>query len=389
MNYLASKKSCTGCMACVQVCPKQAIEIGSDELGNTYPKIAEDQCIRCGQCQKHCPEQISLTAAMPRNAYACWSLDANNRKTSASGGAAAEFYAAALEDGYWICGAEYASNGAVVHTLSRDFESIPRYKQSKYVFSDTLGIYGRIKDLLNQGNKVLMISLPCKIAGLLAFLGKTYDNLLTVDIVCHGTPPAKMLQEHISHAAGVNDNFVIKFREDNLFLLSVESQGRKLYQKIGREDHYLAAFLTGLNYRDSCYQCQYAKPERISDITICDFWGLGTEIPFEHPYTGSISAVLLNTEKGALFFGESHSRLFVEERPVSEAIRGNAQLNAPTPVHPYRDAFLEGCAERGFDTTVSELLKDEIKAARRDNRRSAYRKTLRKCAGIFIKRYRG
>lgn len=389
MSFLADKKACTGCMACVQVCPKHAIVLSCDELGNTYPEISEEQCIHCGKCQRHCPEQLVLTSTMPQKAYACWSLDANNRKTSASGGAAAEFYAAALEDGYWICGAEYASDGTVIHSLSRDFESIRRYKQSKYVFSDTSDVYAGIKDLLDQGSKVLMISLPCKIAGLLAFLGKTYENLLTVDIVCHGTPPVKMLQDHILDVAGVKDDFVVKFREDNLFLLSVESQGKRLYQKIGREDEYLAAFLNGLNYRDSCYQCRYARQERISDITICDFWGLGAEIPFEHPYTGSISAVLLNTQNGANFFEKSRSGLFVEERPVSEAIRGNAQLNAPTPMHPERDAFAEGCAARGFDATVSGLLKDEIVAARRDNRRSAFRKALRRCAGIFIKRYRG
>jgi coenzyme F420-reducing hydrogenase beta subunit len=376
-------------MACVQVCLNHAIVIDHDELGNAYPKISESKCIHCGKCCRHCPEQLVLIDTIPQRAYACWSLDDNNRKTSASGGAASEFYAAALEDGYWICGAEYAGNGSVIHTLSRDMESIQRYKQSKYVFSDTSDVYTRIKDLLDQGSKAIMISLPCKIAGLLAFLGKTYDNLLTVDIVCHGTPPVKMLQNHILKAAGRKDNFTIKFREDNLFLLSVEAQGKTLYKKIGREDEYLAAFLNGLSYRDSCYQCKYAKPERISDITICDFWGLGAEIPFEHPYAGSISAVLLNTERGANFFQKCSTNLFAEERPVSEAIKGNAQLNAPTPAHPHRNAFVEGCAAHGFDTTVSELLKDEIKAACKNNRRNACRKALRKCTGIFIKRYRG
>lgn len=388
MSYLVGKSACTGCMACVQICPSHAIVIGCDELGNIYPRIMEDKCIHCGQCKRHCPEQRPLPEVMPRKAYACWSLDVGNRKTSASGGAAAEFYAAALKDGYWICGAEYTDNGSVIHTLSREYNSISRYKQSKYVFSDVLDIYARIKGLLDQGDRVLIISLPCKIAGLLAFLGKSYEKLLTVDIVCHGTPPAKMLRDHIQAVAGIKDDFLIRFREDNLFLLSIESQGKKLYQKIGKEDTYLAAFLNGLSYRDSCYQCKYAKPERISDITICDFWGLGTEIPFDHPYTGSISAVLLNTDKGAIFFRKNSQKLFVEERPVSEAIKGNAQLNAPTQAHSDRNSFVEGCSDRGFDATVLELLEDEIKTAHKINRKSTYRNVLRKCAGVFMKRYR-
>lgn len=389
MSYLAEKPTCTGCMSCVQVCPKHAIVIECDEFGNVYPKVLGNQCIRCGKCMKYCPEQIVLPSAIPSKAYACWSLDANNRRTSASGGAAAEFYASALEDDYWICGAQYTDNGTVVHTLSNVSENIRKYKQSKYVFSDTLNVYSEIKTLLDQERKVIIISLPCKIAGLLAFLGKTYNNLLTVDIVCHGTPPAKLLQDHILKVAGVVDDYTIHFREDNLFLLSVQSHNKTLYRKVGKEDEYLAAFLNGLSYRDSCYQCQYAKPERISDITICDFWGLGAEIPFEHPYTGSVSAVLLNTENGANFFQKSCLNLFIEERPVSEAITGNAQLNAPTPMHPDRSAFVEGCVAHGFDATVSELLKSEIRAARNNNRRDAFRKLLRKCVGIFIKRYRG
>lgn len=388
MNYLASKAACTGCMSCVQICPNHAIVIDYDKLGNAYPRILEEQCVHCKKCQKCCPEQTALKSVIPQKAYACWSLDTSNRKTSASGGAAAEFYATALENNYWICGAEYTSNGAVIHTLSQVSESIRKYKQSKYVFSDTSSVYLKIKTLLDLGNKVIIISLPCKIAGLLAFLGKSYDNLLTVDIVCHGTPAAKMLQDHIKTVAGADDDFTIHFREDNLFVLSVKRHGRTLYRKIGKEDAYLAAFLNGLSYRDSCYQCKHAKPERISDITICDFWGLGSEIPFEHPYTGSISAVLLNTKKGADFFSKSSANLFVEERPVSEAIKGNAQLNTPTPQHPDRNAFVDGCVIRGFDDTVSKLLMNDIRVAYRDNRRSEFRATLRKCAGIFIKRYR-
>lgn len=389
LNHLIDKTQCTGCMACMNVCPKHAIHIGYDKLGNTYPEVIESQCVNCGKCHKACPEQNIINGEEPKKAFAVWSLDANNRKTSASGGAAAEFYATALLQDYWICGAEYNTDGSVKHTLSRKFESIKRYKQSKYVFSDVQDIYPQIQKLLEQGNNVLMISLPCKIAGLLSYLGKTYENLVTVDIVCHGTPPTKMLKDHICQVADMGKNVKIKFREDNQFVLSVESNGTTLYRKVGKEDTYLAAFLEGLNYRDSCYGCNYAQSRRISDITIGDFWGLGAEIPFEHPFAGSVSAVLLNTEKGTAFFEKCRSNMFAEERPVSEAIRGNAQLNAPTPIHPKREVFVERCPISGFEATVSDLLKDEIRTARKDNRRIACRKFLRKCAGIFIKRYRG
>lgn len=389
MSLLVAADLCTGCFACMASCPPKAIDLRYDGLGNCFPEINESKCINCRKCQRVCPEQQQLENYEPQKAYAAWSLDLDSRRSSASGGAASEFYAEALSQGYWICGAEYCTDGSVIHTLSCNGESIKRYKQSKYVYSDAHVVYPEIKSLLEQGHKVLMISLPCKIAGLLSFLGKSYSNLLTVDIVCHGTPSTKLLQKHIVDVARVSQGFSLHFRRDNQFMFCVEVENKLLYQKNGREDTYLAAFLEGLSYRDSCYQCRYAKPGRISDITICDFWGLGAEIPFEHPYTGAVSAVLLNSEKGVVFFEACKSRMFVEERPVSEAIKGNAQLNAPTPVHPKRKEFEDGCAEKGFEKTVSELLKGKMNGARRENKRNALRMQLRRCAGIFVERYRG
>lgn len=389
MSLLISTDKCTGCFACAVACPQKAIGIKQDELGSLYPEIDRKRCINCGKCQKVCPEQRMLPDGEPQKAYAVWSLDAQNRQSSASGGAAAEFYAEAITQGYWICGAEYTAEGRVVHTLSREMDAIQRYKQSKYVYSEVSVVYETIKQLLDQREKVLMISLPCKIAGLLAYLGKEYSNLLLVDIVCHGTPSAELLQRHIAEVARGSANYNLRFRQDNQFLVSIESNGRIVYEKVGKEDTYLAAFLEGLSYRDSCYQCRYAKHQRISDITICDFWGIGQEVPFDHPYSGSISAVLVNTDKGAWFFETCRRRLFVEERPVSEAIRGNAQLNAPVQVHPKREEFVKGCASVGFERTVSLLLKKEIQMARRENKIRKLKELIRRTVGVFVKRYRG
>jgi coenzyme F420-reducing hydrogenase beta subunit len=389
MNYLAPSKACTGCLACAVACPKSAIVLTRDSLGNVYPKVDESVCVACGLCGNACPIQNPPEFEPSKAAFAAWSLDAESRATSASGGAAAEFYSSALAMGYWICGAKYEERCRVVHTLSRSSDAIRGYKQSKYVFSDAAVVFREIKRLLDQNEKVLIISLPCKIAGLLRYLQKSYENLLTVDIVCHGTPSAELLQGHLREKVNISDGFFLSFRKDNQFALCVEANGKTLYRKVGKEDTYLAAFLDGLSYRESCYQCRFAQPNRVSDITICDYWGIGEEIPFDHPYTGSISAVLVNTEKGRHFFQQSKHLMFIEARPVSEVIHGNAQLNAPTPVHPMRDAFLSGCEQAGFEYTVSRLLKKEIRLARRENIKYTVRSRIRRIAGIFMKRYRG
>lgn len=391
MISLADKKNCTGCMACLQTCPMKCISVREDDIGDLYPYIDRDTCIECGSCVKVCPE-ISITRKdclkKPDQAYAVWSLNTNSRAASASGGAASGFYESALNQGYWICGVKYEEQYHVRHFLTKDQQVISAFRQSKYVYSETENIYRQIKDLLQKTEKVLFISLPCKVAGLYSFLGdKLAENLLTVDIVCHGTPPYAQLREHIKNVAML-DQGKLTFRKENEFLFEVTDNNKTLYSKIGRQDNYLAAFFEGLNYRPSCYNCSYARPERISDITIGDFWGLGAEIPWNHPYTGSISAVLINTEKGRKFWNECSDSFFAEERSVEEAVKGNAQLNHPTTVHPKRAEFETLYKQKGFEEAVQICLQDEIKQDRKKQEKIQFRRKLRKMAGIVIPRYR-
>lgn len=391
MITLADKQNCTGCMACLQTCHMKCITVREDDIGNLYPYIDRDSCIECGSCEKVCPE-ISINQKeclkKPDQAYAVWSLNTSSRSVSTSGGAAAEFYESALNQGYWICGVKYEKQYHVRHFLTKERKDISAFRQSKYVYSETEDIYRQIKDLLQKKEKVLFISLPCKVAGLYSFLGgKLEGKLLTVDIVCHGTPSYAQLMEHIKKVATLNRG-KLTFRKNNEYIFEVTDNNETLYSRIGRQDNYLAAFLEGLNYRPSCYNCSYAKPERISDITIGDFWGLGAEIPWNHPYTGSISAVLINTEKGRKFWDECSDRFFSEERSVEEAVKGNAQLNHPTPVHPKRAEFEALYKQKGFEEAVQICLKDEIKQDRKKQDKVQFRRKLRKIAGIVIPRYR-
>ena len=391
MILLADKQNCTGCMACLQSCPVKCIRVREDDMGDSYPYIDRDTCIECKTCVKICPEiAINYKNLFKKSdqAYAVWSLNTDSRSASTSGGAAAEFYESALNQGYWICGVKYEEEYHVRHFLTKDQKDIPTFRQSKYVYSESMDLFGQIKQLLQKNEKVLFISLPCKVAGLYSFLGdKLTLNLLTVDIVCHGTPPYTQLREHIRKVVTLNRG-KLTFRKDNEYVFEVTDNNKTLYSKRGRQDNYLAAFLEGLNYRPSCYNCSYARPERIADITIGDFWGLGAEIPWNHPYTGSISAVLTNTEKGKKFWDECSDHFFSEERSVEEAVKGNAQLNYPTPVHPKRAEFEALYKQKGFDEAVQICLKDEIRRDRKEQDKVQFRRKLRKIAGIVIPRYR-
>lgn len=385
---LADKDLCTGCMACVNACPKKCINIEQDSMGNLFPVIDYSKCVECKKCEKSCPINNNISTNFPNKAYAVWSLDQQDRKTSTSGGAASVFYQQAISDNMYICGVEYDNDFHVKHTISRDIESIQKFKQSKYVYSEVDNIYELVKEKLDNGEDVLFISLPCKVAGLLGFLNKKYDNLITIDIVCHGTPSYKILDDHIKFVDKKRIGKNLRFRDDNQMLFDVSSKSKTVYRKYGKEDTYMAAFLEGLDYRESCYNCQFANPERISDITISDFWGLGSEIPFEHEYSGAISALLINTQKGMDFFEKSKHRFFYEERLVEEAIKGNAQLNSPTKHHLKRNLFEEMYKSVGFEKAVKKCLHKEMFNSRIKRRKASMRMKIRKLASLFIKKYR-
>ena len=357
---LIEKNKCTGCMACVQGCPMNCISIKENYLGHKYPEIDNNICINCGKCMKICPEENKVLAKKSVEAYASWSLNSYNRKTSASGGAASVFYQVAIKNGFYICGVEFDENFEVNHSITNDQSKILKYKQSKYVYSNSEKIYFDIKKKLDLGTHVLFISLPCKIAGLINYLGKKYENLITVDIVCHGTPSYKMMNEHINYVKKNSHPTRLEFREDNMFMFKLLENNKNIYKKLNILDTYIAAFLKGINYRESCYQCSYAQNSRISDITICDFWGLGKKKPFNHPYTGSISAVLINTDKGKSFFEECKDNLFFEERDVSEVLEGNAQLNHPTTKPKEYNKFNELYEKYNFDRAVKILYRKEM-----------------------------
>lgn len=389
MISLARIDQCTGCMACKQICPKQCIGEREDALGNIYPEIDLNKCVDCGSCMLVCPEihADELAFQAIKQANAVWSLNVESRASSTSGGAASEFYANALKQGYWICGVEYMENFHAIHTLSKKESDIRCYKQSKYVYSESGTVYREIKERLKNNEKILFISLPCKVSALKQYLGKEYTSLITVDIVCHGTPAYRQLNEHIIQNSKKAAS--IRFRFENEFAFQVRTDNDELiYNKTGHQDEYLAAFLEGLNYRPSCYQCTYARPDRISDITICDFWGLGKEIPWEHFYTGAVSAVLINTEHGMEFFDGCRKSLFVEKRPIDEAVKGNAQLNTPTRMHPKRREFETIYQREGFDNAVNKVLKDIIRKDKKLQQKRNLKKMLRRMAGVLISRYR-
>lgn len=347
---------CTGCGACAAACPKNCIEMRPDKLDRLVPKIHKKQCIDCALCKKICPQNLPPKAEHPTDCYVAWSKDEEDLRKSASGGVGAVFAKRQLEQGGVVYGCDYSPNGELRHFRLTDSSDLRRIRGSKYTHSVAWESFAEINALLQSGSQVLFIGTPCQVAALRKFLRKDYDTLTTVDLVCHGTPPNAYLLKHLHERRVQFPVDKITFRGEFDKMLTVWKNGEITYQKKWQEDAYFAAFYENMISYDSCYTCQYAKAERVSDITIGDFWGLGT-LQTITPGNERPSLVLINTAKGKSFFEKAQMMLTWERREVDEGIRGNGRLLAPPEKNRkarnferiYRTGLL------GFDRTVAAV----------------------------------
>ena len=347
---ICPENKCTGCFACRSVCPKQAISSKIDKTGKLLPYIDTEKCIDCGLCRKVCPEINQVTKN--RAEYSIASCQKENKDgLSASGGVASALSERIiLEDGI-VVGCSF-SNKKVEHVVVEKLNGLKELKGSKYVYSENDQVFQKIKEFLENKKTVLYIGTPCQVAGLKNFLGKDYQNFYTVDLICHGVPPFSYLEEHVTKITKNRNWERVTFRGKKNFYLSVYNKEKVLYSRKSKEDLYFNAFLDGLTYRENCYTCQYATPERVADITLGDFWGLN-RASLKTNIQGRISVILPNTKKGEELISKCKDNLLMENRPFEEAInekQGN--LLHPSKRHKERDSFLIDYEKYGFTKAV-------------------------------------
>lgn len=363
MEEICSKKNCTGCSACYNACPKNAIEMKEDKFGIIYPVINKEKCIDCGLCSKTCPQINPVEFSEPIAAYAMFQKDSDIRSKSTSGAAATTFYMKVLDNNGVIYGANNICNGEFKFIRITDKNELYKVKGSKYVQCYIGDCYAQAKQDLIDGKQVLFIGTPCQIAGLRCFLRKEYENLITVDLICHGVPTQKMLREELElHIDDCNKISKVTFRE-NEYAMKIYEGDKCIYTGRNDENYYFYRFLNGMIYRENCYTCRYAKKERVSDITIGDFWGLKSESKEFSDDSKGISVVMPNTEKGKNFVGACLNNFVYEERSVEEAVQGNTQLRHPAPRHEKFNTFMELYEKYGYEKACKKTrnIKQRIK----------------------------
>lgn len=362
---------CTGCMACINACMHHAISIQTDTLGFKYPMIDTLKCTDCGLCTRICPQNHHRHFSYPLECFAAALKSESELQTCASGGAATAFTEQILSEGGIVVGCSGQDMTNVHHIIIEDFKDIDKLKGSKYVqshISDTL--MRDIRTYLVSGRNVLFIGTGCQTAGLRSFLIKDFDNLITIDLVCHGVPSQQLLRENISLYSDIDPD-TLKFRYKDpksgkihyALNANYRTTGKRFFKK-WYKDPYLGSFLACTSLRKGCYKCLYSRPERQSDITICDFWGLGKNSRLYGQ--NGVSAILINTANGMNLFENTANRLTFEQRTVQEAVSGNGQLQHPSAVPLERDLFIQLYQDKGLScayksASYKRMLKKRIK----------------------------
>ncbi len=361
---ICKNNKCTGCFACKNICPKEAIVVDTDKSGKTVPTILKNKCVDCGLCQKVCPENENKKLVFPQKCYAIWARDEKDREECASGGVATGIGRYFISNGGVVFGTDWNEKKELELEIkmAETEEELEHFKSSKYVQAFTGESYKKAKQQLDQGKQVLYVGTPCQIAGLRGYLQNEYSNLTTIDLICHGTPPIEYLRTYAKELFPNKKIVKASFRgRDDYYLKLYENVCEEsIYSKMHILDLYFYAFLSGLIQRDNCYECEYARNERVSDITIGDFWGLDRST-LKNKYEGKISVALVNTDKGKKVLEQCSDRFYMEERSIGEAIEGNDQLRKPCTPHKDYEKFIEVYKKNGFSVAVkSTRIKREL-----------------------------
>lgn len=370
MKILDNEKNCTGCMACYNICPHHAIGMVKNEEGFLYPNINNDLCVNCGLCKKTCPVVSGVKISdRKKEIFAFQSSNKDLLKKSSSGA----FFSIAsneiLKSNGFIFGAAFDSKLKLSHICVNTKDTLDKLRGSKYLQSEIGNSFFEAKKLLDNGVKVLYTGTSCQIAGLKNFLHKEYENLITIDLVCHGVPSPLVFEKYInwiekkSNATCTDFSFRKKKWSWHVFNVNADlhckhagTLSTKNYIGTWHRDPYMRGFLRELYLRPCCHTCKYASTLKPADITVGDFWGYKKHKKLKDNDTG-ISMVMINTEKGNRFFSEvdkgAYNSVTVD---LEEAVNGNPALRAPFPPSPVRDMFWKDLFIYDFDIIIEKYL---------------------------------
>lgn len=336
MPVLANLDNCCGCSACANKCAKDAILMVPNKEGFLHPVVEPEKCVECGMCEKVCPALDTANSTLDFNPFAIilQHKDERIRYQSTSGGAFTAIAEEVINKGGFVFGAAFSSDLKVRHIGVSTKEELSKFRNSKYVQSEIGDCYKVVKKHLSDGKKVCFSGTPCQINGLYKFLGRDYDNLITVDVVCKSVPSPLVFEKYVAYKKDQGGDFSdIVFRDKKRGFLyctmaHYASHRDKLvakssYRRGSESDEWLRLFLSGKISRRSCTFCKYQSMSRPGDFTLGDIWETGNK-NFDDNKGSTIVHVW--SAKGKAFLDEISDSVRMMPYPIEQS-RGIERKN--------------------------------------------------------------
>lgn len=393
MIKITDKSQCCGCHSCAQRCPKQCISMQMDEEGFLYPNVETESCIDCGLCEKVCPVLNQFGDKLPLQVYGAKNKDEEICKRSSSGGVFTMLAEHIINKGGVVFGARFDRLWDVEHAYTENIEGITQFMGSKYVQSRIGNTYQKAEEFLKAGRQVLFTGTPCQIAGLKHYLRREYDNLLCVDVICHGSPSPGVWRDYLrsiispvgqkntvssSNYSPLSERDAlqikgISFRDKRLgwkkfsFVLHTSQGGSrsegnsvspsiKTFSEPVYKSLWMRSMLHNFMLRPSCYNCPARKGSSGSDILLGDFWGINRCYPDFYNENG-VSLVLAYTENGKAII--KSLGLTLHDATYADALDCNINIEE-SEAHPkLRNSFFADYNNSGIKTLLTYCKKIE------------------------------
>ena len=367
MIEIKDKSKCCGCGACLESCPNECISFVLDEEGFWYPQVDYNRCVDCGVCETVCPFLQTAPIDFKPLIVASKAKDNNTRYWSSSGGVFPILASKVLSNKGIVFGVSMSDDCLETkHTSVESIEELAKIKGSKYIPSRANVVYKTIKNLLQQNKKVLFSGVPCQIAGLKKFLGTDYDNLYTIEIICHGVVSPLVWKKYVFYWEDKHKRKVaeVSFRSKLYSWDSFPNKGKKTssYFDFSFSNPYFKIFNSSMALRPSCYNCLAKQGNCMSDIALGDFWGINN---FSKGFDdgNGVSLVCINSKKGLLLFNEVADYLdcFNSSLSFDDVAKINPGLLASKPFDSRRETFYRDLNSLEFKALINKYVKNQNK----------------------------
>ncbi len=353
-------EDCCGCTACASVCTHDAIKMTPDSFGFYYPSINTSKCVNCGLCDNVCQFNDNYDKSLNLEepiAYAARHKNDNEVLESRSGAAFVAISDYIIDKGGIVYGAGYKDHFRVCHKRAVTKYERDEFRGSKYVQSDLIGVFGQVKNDLKNGYTVLFSGTPCQTSALRSFVGKNnQDDLILIDIVCHGVPSPNIWRDYLAHVESKHKSKIIQvnFRDKKRFGWKNHKESFVLDSGAYIADNlYTELFYKNIILRKSCSNCHFTNLKRPSDITLADFWGWEKAVPDMNVDDKGISLVLINTNKGVSVFNSVKHNMNIRDIDIHQCQQ--ARFTTPAMIHPLMDVFEKNYAELGFEPVLHKF----------------------------------